>query len=310
MRGVHTMPEHVTRQVEHYAPILLPEEVWSEWRESILGVVYTVRPDRVEDSRRIMSILARFVVDLIAWGMEPPITDHLILGRIERHIAEIKRPGSRRTRRTELIKLGRIFNPAHRWPQASPKIARSTRLPPYSSAEGRSLMRGAEHYFSTVDRQLFQVALALGLNGHCGRSAPGILRERVFVRDGYVVIGGDELRPDMAVRGQLAVWLVRWHERTKPEHPIIGPHQRFNSRLSLLRGDDGKTRVQMARLRTTFITRLLLEPGLLQGEILQLAGLRSTSSLDEYRQYVPETPPELVAAKYEQVSALPTGWEI
>ena len=44
----------------------------------------------------------------------------------------------------------------------------------------------------------------------------------------------------------------------------------------------------MARLRTTFIVHLLSQRTLLQCEILQLAGMTSTATLDHYRVHLPE----------------------
>ena len=169
-------------------------------------------------------------------------------------------------------------------------------------------MSAAENTRSESDQRVFQCVIALGLHGHAGSSLPRIAKERIVIAQDAVIIRGDELRPDMEVGGRLSQWLRYWHERTEPEKPIVGPYQRYNSRLSQLRGDDHKTRLQTARLRTTFIVQLLKQPGLLQGEILQLAGLQSTSSLDEYRCFVEDTSLDDVAAKFREISALPEGW--
>lgn len=285
MRGVSVLPEHVSLRVEKYRPQLLTKDEWRSWGPSIKEVVYTVRPDNPPEASRVVTSLVGFVRSLIGWGFEPPVAQHLLLPRIDRHLANNTSPGSKRTRRTELIKLGRVLNPEYPWPTKLEAVARSTRKPPYTLVELESLVRAAESQERAVDRRLFQIALALGLHGHDGRTLPYITRERILHRDGECYLSGDDIRPEILISGQLSEWVQHWQERTKPEQPVVGSKGYFNSELSRLRGDDGKTRLRMARLRTTYVVRLLEEPGLLQGEILALAGLTSTSSLDQYRCY-------------------------
>ena len=304
------MPEDVVQRVEDYRPQRLNQAEWKAWGPSIKHVVHIVRPDRTQDAARIVTLLAVFAADLISWGHEPPVAQHVILSRIERHVANNSSVGSMRTRRTELIRLGRVLNPEYLWPSQSQPIARSKRKPPYSPGELDSLLRAAESQEGEADCRLFQVSLALGLHGLDGRVVPYMGRDGVVIRESGVFIGGDEIRPEMLVRGRLGEWLAYWHQRTEPGQLLVGSPSRFNSQLSALRADDGKTRLQMARLRTNYVVRLLEHRGLLQSEILQLAGLRSTSSLDEYRCYVSEADAETASKMHSQLPLILPDWGI
>lgn len=308
MRGVSVLPEHVALRVENYRPQLLTEDEWRVWGPSIKDVVYIVRPDNCVEARRIVTSLVAFSRSLISWGLEPPISQHLLLPRIDRHLDDNSSPGSRRTRRTELIKLGRVMTPEYPWPTKFVPIPRSKRKPPYSPSALRSLIGAAEAQESAADRRLFQISLALGLNGHDGRSIPYMTREQVVIRDGGVYLSGDDVRPELLIKGRLGEWVEHWRERTEPEQLLVGSQSRFNSKISRLRADDGKTRLTIARLRTTYVVRLLEHPGLRQSEILALAGLTSTSSLDLYRCYTSSIDPSVVAEKHRSLPPLLPGW--
>ena len=77
--------------------------------------------------------------------------------------------------------------------------------------------------------------------------------------------------------------------------------------MSTLIGADGKTQMRMARLRTTFVTYLLRQPNLSQGEILQLAGLASTASLDLYREFIPQPDLDHTARVYATLPSILNG---
>ena len=289
MKGVF-MTKEVKQRVDLYQPVCLSRREWAIWGPSVLDIVYEISPETVDQATRIVGLLARFCVDAERWGWDPPLAQHLTVRSIGRHVGGFSNDGTRRTRRHSLISIGRVVNPAQRWPPVEPVIGRSSRQPPYSRTELMSLHEGATHWEPISHRRMFQVALALCLGaGLDGRLVHSVTPERVErVGQAHVVVRQSDTRPSMTIKGIHGQWLAYWAANTEPDHPVIGPRGTYNGRLYTLFGSDGKTRMSMSRLRTTFVVHLLTSPSLSQSQILQLSGLKSTSSLDMYREFVTE----------------------
>lgn len=289
MKGTF-MTEPVRHKVHSFTPECLTTEEWAAWGPGIIDNVYDVSPETVDQASRTVSLLSRFAADAQRWGWEPPLAEHLTLRSVDRHCSAFTNEGARRTRRSALIAIGRIINPETQWPPVREKMGRSRREPPYDRSELVSLHEGAEHREPRSQRRLFQVGLSLGLAaGLDGRTIHDVTTDQIRrLGPSRVCIDPIGARPVIEVRGLHGKWISYWAANTEPGCPVIGSRSVYNGRLHTLVGDDGTTRMSMARLRTTFIVHLLKQRSLSHNEFLQVAGLNSTSSLDLYREFLPE----------------------
>lgn len=282
------MSNEVRASLDQYRPRCLSEDEWAIWGGSVLDIVYQVSPETKTQAKRTVGFLARFAADVHSWGGEPPLAEHLTMRAIERHVARHEKAGTRRTRRHTLIAVGRIANPAHRWPYRQSKIAKSPKQPPYTPWQLESLHEAAKHREPKSHRRLFQIALVAGLGaGLDGRTIRAVTPESVIATpEGGVAIDRVGSRPQMAVSGLHADWLSYWAQHTPAGQPLVGSKGVYNSKVHLMQGDDGRTSLSLARLRTTFIVHLINQHTLTLSQIVALAGMNSAGSLSGYLDHV------------------------
>ncbi len=298
------MSEEIERKVIAYQPRCLTEEQWADWGDSILDVVRTLSPTKVGDAQRTLSLLARYARDLDSWGHSPPIGPLFTRRLIERHIRPFGNEGARRARRSALVAVGRVANPDHPWPNAMQKLGRSSRLPPYTDKELRSLHEAARHQQPRSLRRVFQMHLALMLGLGCDRRNLFSITPEMVVRSGNsrvrVTVDG---RPELEVSGLHGQWIAYWAANTEPGRPVAGPKSVTNGKLHTLVGDDLETRINTARLRTTFVVHLLNQRLLSIPEVLQLTGFKGLTSVDLYALHLDPADPEVAGRVF---ATLPT----
>ncbi len=299
------MPADVRGSVDRYRPKLLTVAQWANWGDSVVACVEALGPQTPKDGIRLLTMLAAFAADLDRLGKEPPLETHLTLRLIEWHVNE-RPPGSAATRRSELQRIGRIVNPTHPWPLPRKAFAPGHRYPPYTAVELASLERAADAPRTRARRRIFQVAMALGLGvGLDGRTLFTVFPEHVEPVGALdVIVHGPPPRPPVQVTGRLAVWLREWAADTDAGQPVIGSRGTYNTVVSSLTGDDGETRLQPGRLRSTFVVHLLETARGPVRELLEVVGVESFKALDGYLPYLaPPDPPQRLVGPLNPTNA-------
>ena len=277
------LPKPVQNKITNYSSRLASPEVWERWGEDITQVTVDAFPDTVDAASKVLPLITAFAISLDGWGFAPPLAEHFTPAKVERHSATVPRAQTGRTVRHALTDVGRSVNPRAGWPVKRPPLPQSSRLHPYDRPECRSIMRSATHWSPPWQRQMFQVSVGLGFGaGLDGRSIPLVTGDHLIAHGHEIVLTSFEHLPDMAIGGVFAKWLSDWKgQLASNDQPILGPATRINNGISQLRGDDNALRIQLARLRTTFVVNLI-ENDLPLRQILALSGMKGPSSLDSY----------------------------
>lgn len=268
--------ENVEHYIATYTPRKIPGEAWAEIGPVCRTIVRRRQPEFRRHVYSLMWRLAGFLVWARSVGL-PVQEATLTPANVERYVATACPEPAAGSIRATLRAAGRQ-SAAAGWPQPRP-LQRTRVSMPYSDGEIKAMWDSLPLQKTPMQREFLEAVLLLGLGAGLSASSMRNTTPECVQRGPDGALELHAALPDrvIPVREEYADRLERF--AANRVGPLCGPERRFETfpyRLAPYRG----VRLSVARLRTTWMTRLMVEP-VPMTEVLRYAGLRTLRPLHE-----------------------------